>query len=190
MEGGGRRGTRGDRCLASSRCSSSGVESAASTTAGFARSFLRAPKPSTVAPAATAGTSMNVTGRCHCGIVRYEARLDPAQVTVCHCGDCQMLSGSPYRVSVRVPASAFRLLSGELKSYVKTADSGSKRSHAFCPICGTPVHSSDPDGATSYSLRVGCLDRRSELRPTRQIWCQSSLPWSGDLTDVPGMDRQ
>jgi hypothetical protein len=133
---------------------------------------------------------MNVTGRCHCANVRYEACIDPAQVTICHCADCQMLSGSPYRVSVRVPAAAFRLLSGELHSYVKTADSGAKRVHSFCPNCGTPVHSSDPDGATSYSLRVGCLDKRAELRPTRQIWCQSSLSWARDLRDLPAFDRQ
>jgi hypothetical protein len=133
---------------------------------------------------------MNVTGECHCGSVRYEADLDPEQVTICHCADCQMLSGSPYRASVRVLASGFRLLSGELKSYVKTADSGAKRAHAFCPHCGTPVHSSDPEGATTYSLRVGCLDQRAELRPMRQIWCKSSLPWARDLRDVPSIDRQ
>jgi hypothetical protein len=132
---------------------------------------------------------MKVTGRCHCGKVHYEAELDLAQVTICHCSDCQMLSGSPYRVSVRVPASTFRL-SGELKSYIKTAESGSKRCHAFCPECGTPVHSSDPVNPVSYSLRVGCLDKRAELVPRRQIWCQSALPWSSDLAGVPSVDRQ
>jgi hypothetical protein len=130
---------------------------------------------------------MKVTGKCHCGNVRYEAELDPAQVTICHCSDCQMLSGSPYRVSVRVPAAAFQLLAGNLRSYIKTAESGSKRCHAFCPECGTPVHSSDPVNPASYSLRVGCLDRRAELPPRRQIWCKSALPWSRDLAAIPAV---
>jgi hypothetical protein len=133
---------------------------------------------------------MKVTGRCHCGNVRYEAELDPAQVTICHCSDCQMLSGSPYRVSVRVPAATFRLSGGTLKSYIKTAESGGKRSHAFCPECGTPVHSTDPVNAVSYSLRVGCLDMREQLPPRRQIWCTSAMPWSGDLSSIPSIDRQ
>jgi hypothetical protein len=133
---------------------------------------------------------MKVTGKCHCGNVRYEAELDPAQVTICHCSDCQMLSGSPYRVSVRVPAATFRLLAGDLRSYIKTAQSGSKRCHAFCPECGTPVHSSDPVHPVSYSLRVGCLDRRAELAPRRQIWCKSALPWSRDLAAVPAVEQQ
>jgi hypothetical protein len=133
---------------------------------------------------------MHVTGRCHCGQVRYEAQLDPANVSICHCSDCQMLSGSPYRVSVRVPAETFRMTSGTLKVYIKTAESGAQRAHSFCPECGSPVHSSDPHNPKAYSLRVGCLDERDELAPQRQIWCQSAVPWSADLGSVPGLQRQ
>jgi hypothetical protein len=31
------------------------------------------------------------------------------------------------------------LLSGTPKTYVKTAESGNKRLHAFCGSCGTPI---------------------------------------------------
>lgn len=133
---------------------------------------------------------MRVMGRCHCGKISYEAELDPANVSICHCSDCQMLSGSPYRVSVRVPAETFRMHSGEARVYVKTAESGAKRAHSFCPDCGTPLHSADVTNAKTYSLRVGCLDRRAELPPRRQIWCKSSMPWSRDLSSVPGIERQ
>ena len=37
---------------------------------------------------------MHVTGKCHCGKIAYEAELDPAGVAICHCSDCQMLTGS------------------------------------------------------------------------------------------------
>jgi len=133
---------------------------------------------------------MHVKGRCHCGKISYEAELDPANVAICHCSDCQMLSGSPYRVSVRAPAETFRMLSGQVKTYIKTAESGARRAHSFCPDCGTPVHSSDVTNPKSYSLRVGCLDQRAELAPRRQIWCKSSMPWSRDLSTVPGVEKQ
>ena len=42
----------------------------------------------------------------------------------------------------------------------------------------------------SYGLRVGALDRRAELRPARQGWCRSALPWSMDLTGVERFERQ
>jgi len=28
---------------------------------------------------------MKIDGRCHCGLVTFEADIDPEQVSVCHC---------------------------------------------------------------------------------------------------------
>ena len=53
---------------------------------------------------------MKVHGRCLCGLVTYEAEVDPARVSACHCTDCQMLTGSAYRVSVPAPRETFLLL--------------------------------------------------------------------------------
>jgi hypothetical protein len=47
---------------------------------------------------------MRVNGSCHCGQITYEAEVDPARVGVCNCTDCQVLSGSAFRVSVPAPA--------------------------------------------------------------------------------------
>lgn len=134
---------------------------------------------------------MKVTGRCHCGSIRYEAQIDENKVMMCHCSDCQMLTGSAFRANVQAPRDGFRIEGGPLKIYVKTADSGNKRAHAFCPECGTPVYSASVEERPPvYSLRVGCLDQRHALKPSRQIWCQSALPWSSDLADIPSLGRQ
>src|SRR3954470_349870 len=106
---------------------------------------------------------MKVEGRCHCGNIPYSADADPAKVSACHCTDCQTFSGTAFRVSVPVPSETFELKSGEPKVYVKTAQSGTKRVHAFCPDCGTPIYSSAVSDPPTYSLRVGCLDRRADL---------------------------
>jgi hypothetical protein len=131
---------------------------------------------------------MDVQGRCHCGRITYEASVEPALVRVCHCTDCQMLSGTGYRVSVPAMRDAFTLKSGTPKTYVKTADSGVKRAHAFCGDCGTPVYSSPVDEPSFFALRVGCLDQRRDLPPMTRIWCRSQLVWSLDLGGVPGQD--
>jgi len=134
---------------------------------------------------------MKVDGSCHCGAIRYEAEIDPQKVSLCHCTDCQMLSGSAYRISVPAPAATFRFLSGKPAAYVKTADSGAKRRHAFCPTCGSPVYSSaNTDDPPAYSLRIGCLAQKAQLPPQRRIWCRSSLAWSEDVRAVPGIDAQ
>ncbi|CAN5278446.1 GFA family protein [soil metagenome] len=133
---------------------------------------------------------MQVQGRCHCGAITYSADVDPASVQICHCTDCQMLSGAAYRVSVRAAAETFRLLSGSPRRYVKIAESGNRRAHSFCADCGTPVHSSAVENPVAYTLRVGCLDRRAELLPCKQIWSRSSVPWSADIAEVPRVERQ
>jgi len=133
---------------------------------------------------------MKVEGGCHCGRIAYEAEVDPGTVGICHCTDCQTLTGSAYRVSVPAPAASFRLLRGQPKVYIKTADSGTKRAHAFCADCGSPIYAAAPQDPPSYSLRVGALRQRAELPPRRRIWCRSALPWSLDLRGLPERDRQ
>ena len=83
---------------------------------------------------------MKIDGRCHCGYITYEAEIDPDKTLICHCTDCQTLSGSAFRVVAYTREDAFTLLSGELKIYVKTSESGNKRPQSFCPECGTAIH--------------------------------------------------
>ncbi|HEV2364944.1 MAG TPA: GFA family protein [Caulobacteraceae bacterium] len=133
---------------------------------------------------------MRVTGSCHCGDIRFEAEADLETVGVCHCADCQKLTGSAWRVNVRAPAESFRL-TGEPTVYVKTADSGARRAHAFCPRCGTPIYSAAADEpAKAYSLRLGTLSERHHLAPRRQVWKRSALSWSSNLEALPAAAGQ
>jgi hypothetical protein len=133
---------------------------------------------------------MRVHGACHCGAVAYEADIDPARVTVCHCGDCQTLSGAPLRASVPARVEEFRLLRGTPKTYVKTAESGNRRAQVFCGDCGSPLYSADAEGARTYTLRIGPMAERGRLPPQRQIWCEAALPWSRDLIGLPKIEKQ
>jgi hypothetical protein len=132
---------------------------------------------------------MKVDGRCHCGQIRYEAQIDPATVSVCHCTDCQTLTGTAYRVSVPASAPNLAFLSGTPKIYVKTAESGNRRAQGFCADCGTPLYSADAQDPQVYFLRVGTLSQRTDLPPTRQIWCQSALPWASDIRNLAPSER-
>lgn len=133
---------------------------------------------------------MKVHGRCYCGAIRYEADVDPALVTACHCTDCQSFSGTPFRVSVPAPRETFRLLSGSPRIFEKTAESGNRRVQAFCETCGSPVYSAAVADTPAYSLRVGCLEERESLPPQRQIWCRSALDWATGLGSVPSVPKQ
>jgi hypothetical protein len=132
---------------------------------------------------------MHIDGGCHCGNIRYEADIDPEKVIVCHCTDCQAMSGTAYRTVVFVPESRFNLLNGDLKRYVKTADSGNKRAMMFCSECGTQIYATSLEGDNKMlGLRVGTARQRGELRPRKQYWCRSALDWVADLGAVETVD--
>ena len=128
---------------------------------------------------------MDVTGSCHCGAVAYCASIDAQQVTLCHCIDCQKLTGSAYRVSVPAQRGTFRLLAGAPTIYVKIGASGAHRAQAFCASCGSPLYTYALATPEQIGLRVGCIDQRRQLTPVRQKWCNAALPWVMALDSLP-----
>ena len=131
---------------------------------------------------------MKIDGRCHCGNLSFEAEVDPESVEICHCADCQTLSGSAFRVVVPAIEGSFRLLSGVPKTYVKTAASGNKRIQAFCPDCGTQIYATAADATTKvFGLRVGAIRQRDVLVPRANIGIgQPKVGWI-KLTNCPAL---
>ena len=132
---------------------------------------------------------MHIDGACHCGLISFTAEIDPSRAMVCHCTDCQVLSGSPFRAVVAAPIGSF-IVHGQPKSYVKVAQSGNRRAQVFCPECGTPLYAAAPDNPTSVIIRLGCVNQRAQLRPAVQIWQHSALPWLHGLQAMPGSPEQ
>ena len=134
---------------------------------------------------------MKIDGCCHCGYITYEAEIDPEMVMICHCTDCQTLSGSAFRTVALTREGTFKLLSGELKIYVKTGENGAKRPQSFCPECGTPIYSTTVgEGPKVHATRVGTARQRDQLVPKVQLWCRPSQSWLNDLSAVPRMEKQ
>ena len=132
---------------------------------------------------------MKIDGACHCGYISYVADVDPERVGICHCTDCQTLTGTAFRVSVPATKDAFSLR-GEPKIYVKTAESGAKRAQAFCPECGTPIYSSAVTDPQIFNIRVGTARQRAELKPKSQGWYRSALDWVTDLNSIKQFPKQ
>ena len=117
---------------------------------------------------------MKIDGGCHCGSITYAAEINPERVSVCHCTDCQTGSGSAFRTNVPCEKNSFRLLTGEPRIYVKTAESGNRRAQGFCADCGTPLFSTTAmlascvEFAVSSSVPAGNpLSSRTKLRTSR-----------------------
>ena len=132
---------------------------------------------------------MKIDGQCHCGQIRFSAEIEPRDVFICHCTDCQHFSGGPYRASVRAPIETVTI-QGEPKLYMKTAESGARRAQGFCPNCGTSLFSTSPVDAKFYMLRLSAVNQKGALTPTLQSWTRSAQAWSADLHDIRGFEQQ
>ena len=111
--------------------------------------------------------TMKIDGHCHCGRIAFEAEVDPETVVLCHCTDCQRLTGSPYRACIGASAARF-VLRGEPKTYVKIVASGARRRQAFCGDCGAPIYSCAAENPETYNLRVGTINQRAAFSPPRR----------------------
>ncbi|WP_455273253.1 GFA family protein [Rhizobium herbae] len=132
---------------------------------------------------------MHIDGHCHCGAIAFEADIDPDEVGICHCTDCQHLTGSAYRVTVSVPRADFRIITGEPKTYIKTGDNGRTRFQMFCGNCGSPIYTTGADeDAEEIGIRWGNISQRRGLAH-RQIWCSSAANWFGERDALPGREQ-
>jgi hypothetical protein len=129
---------------------------------------------------------MQIDGRCHCGAISFTAELDPTEVRACHCTDCQVLSGAPFRAVATVPVGKFSF-SGQPKTYVKVAQSGNRRAQVFCPECGTSLYSCAAENPTAVVIRLGCVTQRAQLKPVVQYWHRSAMPWLNELGTIPAI---
>jgi len=100
-----------------------------------------------------------ITGRCHCGQVRYEAAAPAVKSSYCDCPGCRKASGALKAPFVTVRKAGFRLTVGEVAQY--RAASGERcDAHGvwnFCPKCGSPVFWAGHKG-DEVDLFAGTLD--------------------------------
>ena len=132
---------------------------------------------------------MKIDGHCRCGEIAFEAEVEPDALTICHCTDCQMITGSAFRANIAAPAEHFVLKSGTPKSYVKTAESGDNRRRVFCGTCGTHIYACAIEDPQSYTLRAGTITQRAAFSPRPQIWRRSALEWVDELAKVPASEK-
>jgi len=134
---------------------------------------------------------MKIDGACHCLKITYEAEVNPDEVEICHCADCQTLSGSAFRIVVPVNERNFHLLTGTPKIYTKVAESGAERWQVFCPDCGTQIYATAAISQPKiFGIRVGTIRQRHQLAPKRQYWCRSAMAWVQNIGSLQGFEKE
>ena len=119
-------------------------------------------------------------GGCHCGTLRYKLTEPPLRTLICHCTDCQRISGSAFGISVVCVDDAFAL-AGAPKKVARTLGSGATGMRWTCPECGVWIcGDAKLDTATNRNRRIvrgGTFDNTTWLKPDAHIWTRSAQPW-------------
>ena len=104
-----------------------------------------------------AARMMKVQGACHCGDVSYEAIVDQARVSICHCTDCQALTGTAYRVTVPTLIKDFEKNSAKriTNGLYQDRRQRSKARASVLPRCGSPIYAHAVENPKTYGLRFG-----------------------------------
>lgn len=118
---------------------------------------------------------MAMTGGCLCGAVRYEVASAPAFAGHCYCTDCRRSSGTGHSTVVGV-AEADLKLTGELKGYTSTADSGAAVTRYFCPTCGSGIYSKGARPGMVV-LKAGSLDDPETMKPMAALYVARAPSW-------------
>jgi hypothetical protein len=92
-------------------------------------------------------------GSCHCGRVRFKARIEIKRVVECNCSICTKKGALHHRAA----PESFKLLSGQ--DALSLYQFGSKiAKHYFCKYCGIHAFSRPRAAPEMFSVNVRCLD--------------------------------
>jgi hypothetical protein len=117
-----------------------------------------------------------ITGGCLCGAVRYESRAEPHFAGHCQCRDCEKSTGTGHSSHLGVPTGELRI-SGELRHYDTTAESGNISTRSFCAICGSPVLFKTSGFEGVIGITAGSLDDPSLFKPGMVVFTDSAPSW-------------
>src|SRR5262245_14160300 len=120
---------------------------------------------------------IKITGGCLCGAVRYAATAEPMVVRACWCRVCQFLASGNATINLAFDRSAVAI-TGKLRDYASTADSGRRMHRRFCPVCGVHLFSEAEERPNMLVVRAGTLDDTSVARPQANIWTKSAPAWA------------
>lgn len=130
----------------------------------------------------------NLVGGCLCGKIRYVSTAEPVLTALCHCKNCQKQAGTAFSVIVGVPKPTLSV-TGTLKSFADTGESGKPVHRHFCPDCGSPITTVVDAMPDLIFIKAGTLDDTSELTPTMEFFCSSAQPWTAQHGEMQKFAR-
>ena len=118
---------------------------------------------------------MTMTGGCACGALRYRAEGEPLLQGLCHCRNCQRLSGAGHVGFICFPESAVTL-EGDTLSYSLTGASGRRATRHACVMPG------------QINFYAGSLHDTAQFEPQIAIFIKDRPAWDTSSVGLKGFE--
>lgn len=119
-----------------------------------------------------------------CGAVRFSMSEPIRFSLLCHCRDCQRISGGGHAALFGATRRT-TALSGKLSLFEYRADSGATMTSGVCAKCGNPIFKLSSRYEALYFFHAATLDRPELFVPTRAVWARSARPWNAVSPTLP-----
>jgi len=124
-----------------------------------------------------------VSGGCHCGAVRFTAKMPdpPVHALDCNCSICSMTGF----LHVMVPHEDFELVTGRDSLATYRFGTGAAE-HLFCSNCGVKSFYQPRSHPDAWSVNAHCLDEPVELEIERfdgRHWENAKARLDGEQAD-------
>lgn len=123
-------------------------------------------------------------GSCSCSAVRVQLVSSPLNVFNCHCSICRRGSGAAFATYAVFPGKHLEIVAGD--DELVTAVAGEHGLRHFCRRCGTTVYGLHSLRPGICLIPVGVLEQADRLVPRANVFCDSALPWTFRLAEIPG----
>lgn len=128
------------------------------------------------------------TGGCACGSIRYEIDGEPIVSVDCQCRDCTRESGTGHLSHLVFQRSGVNL-TGKATQWDMIADSGNKKTSAFCPTCGSPVYGTFAAMPDIFAIRAASLDDPSRYKPQIITYRVRGYDWDHIDSRLPAFEK-
>jgi hypothetical protein len=128
---------------------------------------------------------VDLSARCGCGAVELSVHGEVLSMLLCACEDCQKATGTGHSAAAIARRSDVRL-TGEVRSFARTADSGATLTRYFCPQCGTPIYAESSRAPDIVTLPIGLFTGQNDWFAANQlIFARSHRQWDEMPQDLP-----
>ena len=127
--------------------------------------------------------SGSATGSCHCGAVRFVARLPSRFVAHCHCESCRRAHGAAFVTWAGFPSDQVEVVAGHDALATHVSSPGTAR--RFCRACGTKLFFASERWPGETHVVLAAFAEPLDRAPSGHAFWDEHVDWLPALASPP-----